>query len=251
MWGETAGTIVEVAEKLKARMPVLVHLRSADPDYLNAVCFYMASHLLHRPKSAQEVAGSIGLRVDRIRSIYALVYPIRAQLIDVGTLQLLAGNRPEILLAFIPPPNGEIVIVDDGEQRLRELQSENATPQQLCETYKIISSCHRDLGGWLTYCVSAEICRSGLLERRLGFRCAHLNAGIGLYMAANLLGIQSSCQRIANLVGVHEGALRAAYARIHPWADQLLQPRWLWYIGVDKMPRALQAVPMNWPPLEV
>ena len=67
---------------------------------MGAVCFYIASHLLHRPKSAQEVASSTSLGPDRIRSVYELVYPIRTQLIDAKTLRLIAGNHLEDMVAL-------------------------------------------------------------------------------------------------------------------------------------------------------
>ena len=251
MWGEPLSTIVDVAESLAARMPV--RLQSQNSYYIGAVCLYMASHLLHRPKSAQEVAGSTSLSPDRIRSVYELVYPIRTQLIDAKTLGLIAGNHLEGVIALLPPPDGENVIIDDEEQWLCELQSQNTSPQQLpFETYQLCFNLYGYLGGPSTYYICIEICESGVLKRRLGLRSPRLKVAIGLYMATNLLGLQVSCQRIADLVGINEYTLRATYARIHPWADQLLQPRMLRHIGRENMPRALEAVPaLNWPPLEV
>ena len=192
------------------------------------------------------------LSPDRIRSVYALVYPIRTQLIDADNLVLIAGNRLEGMLAFLPPPDRENVIIDDEEQWLCELQSQNTSPQQLpFETCQLCFNLYGYLGGPSTYYICIEISESGVLERRLGIRSPRLKVTIGLYVATNLLGLQVSYQRISDLVGINEYTLTVAYARIHPWADQLLQPRMLRHIGRENMPRALEAVPaLNWPLLE-
>ena len=249
MWGESVSTVVNVAASIAALMAV--HTHPLDSNCMGAVCFYMASHLLHRPKSAEEVAGSTSLSPDRIRFVYELVYPLRAQLIDLKTLVLISGNHPEGIVALLPPPDSENVIIDDEEQWIRELQSQNTFPQQLYFEIGRLLDLYGHLGGFglSTHLISIKIISSGVLERRFGLRSPRLKIAIGLYMATNLLGLQVSCQRITDLVGINEYSLRAAYARIHPWAAQLLEPSMLWHIG---MPRALEAVAaLHWPPLDV
>lgn len=228
-----------------------VHLQSQDSNYMDAVCCYIASHLLHKPKSAQQVAAFTRLSLDRIRSIYALVYPTRAQLIDVETLKMIAGDHLEGLLAFLPPPDGENVIIDEGEQRLRELQRQNTFPQRPYEdTNRLCTLFYPCLGSRSVFKNCMDVCQSGVVDRRLGLLPARLKVAVGLFMGTNLLGIQVSCQQIGNLLSINENALRAAYARIHPEADQILRPSMLENIGRENMPRALEAVPtLKWPPL--
>ena len=249
MCGEPIGTFVEVAEKIAMEIPR--HLWSQDSIYTGAVCVYMASHLLHRPKSVQEVAGSSSLNQDLIRSLYALLYPIRTQLISVFTWILIAGNRLEGLLALLPPPDGENANLDDGEQQIRELQGQDSCPERHRDETKRLCTNHYDnLGNYYVFRNCIDICESGVLERCLGRPSAHLKVAIGLYIGTNLLGTQVSCQRVADLVGINENALTAAYLRIYPWADQLLRPRLLEDIVRYNNPRAVEPV-LTWPPLEV
>ena len=253
MWGEPVSTIVNLAASIAAL--ISVRLRSLDSDYMGAACFYMASHLLHRPKSAQEVAGSTSLSPDLIHRIYELVYAIRTQMIDADNLVLIAGNHLEGMLALLPPPDAENEVTDDEDQWIRrELQTQDTSPRGLLlETLRLwLKIQSSSLGNSSIHCISLQISGSEVLERRLGVRSPRLKVAIGLYMATNLLGLEMSCQRIEDLVGINEYTLRAAYARVHPWADQLLQPVMLKYIYWTSMPRAFEVVPaLNWPPLEV
>ena len=252
-WEEVPSEIINVAASLAALMPLDPRYR--DSAYVGAVCYYMASHLLDMPSSVDEVLSARevpGANVPAfMRSLYRLVHPIRRQLIDADNLVLIARNRLEGMLAFLPPPDGA---VDDGEQWIREAQedNENISPQQLItETYDCSLAYYGYFGGRNTYYICMDICQSGLIERHLGVRYAQFNVAIGLYIATHLLGTQVSYERISDCTGVYESGIRAGYARIHPWANQLLRPSWLYYIGQENMSRALEAVPaLNWPPLE-
>ena len=251
MWEEGPSEAINVAASLVALMPV--DARDRDSAYVGAVCYYMALHLLGIPLSAEEIAteqevpGATFLYPDNIRSFYRLVYPIRRQLIDADNLVLIARNRLEGMLAFLPPPDGA---VDRGEQEMRQ-SHENISPQQLImETYDWSLAHYGYFGNRNTYYICIDVCQSELLARHLGIRSAKLNVAIGLYIATHLLGTQASYGRVANHTGIYEDALRAGYARIHPWANQLLRPSWLYYIAQENMSRAIEAVPaLNWPSL--
>ena len=89
-----------------------------------------------------------------------------------------------------------------------------------------------------------------MLERYHDHLSPLLVAAIGLYMASHLLGRQASSRRIEDSVGIDEGALGTAYARIYPLRHRLINPSILVRIGLHNLPRALEALPdLDWPPL--
>lgn len=225
-------------------------LRHQDKIVITGVAFYIASHLLRQPRSPESYR--LMASPDSIRSVYTYAYPIRTQFIDAEILDLIAGNRLEGMLAFLPPPEGADGMIDDEEEQ-RELRRQNHSPQQLTdEAYELCRGASSIFGDPNFGYISKKICKMELLERRLGLRSPPLKAAVSIHMAIHLLGGRAPIQWIANLLGTTESNLNIGYARIYPVRYQLLKPKMLSAIARINMTRALEAMPpLNWPPIEV
>ena len=227
-------------------------LRGQSHSAIAAVSVYMASHVVRRPNSPMEISRVAGVSPDQIQSVYRQVYPIRMQVIDAWMLINIAGGDLECMLRFLPPPDGRYGIIDDDDER-HELQRQQVPPHLVREVMNLCLHRSADLvglGGSSLYSISREIAAMIVLERHHDLRSPALVAAIGSYMASHLLGHQTSSRRIADSVGIDEGALGMAYARIYPLRHRLIKPSMLMRIGLRNLPRALEALPdLAWPPL--
>lgn len=228
------------------------YVQTQDHQSMAAASIYMASHLLHHPKTLEEISRVSGVDPDQIRSVYRQGYPSRMQLISVNVLQSIAGDYVEGMLAFLPPPgeNGSI----DSKARMRNFYRQHSLYTHHLTRLETPTLClyySRDLGGLQIMFAALEIIKNEtLLQDRLGVRFRPLEAAVAVYMATHLLGDPVSYRRIADLVGVREGNIRTAYARLYPVRDQLIKPTMLPHIVVHYLPRALQALPaLEWPPI--
>ena len=254
---ESTGSLGRVTASILSRMRGLRDensrpaLQNRNLPIMVAVSFYMASHLLRQPRSPEEsLLGELRLSADRIRSIYTSIYPLRAQFLDSGILGLIAGNRLDGMLAFLPPPDGANASIGDKELRRESGRQKHSSGNVNDEVYGLCHSFSTNVGGPTAEYIAKKICKKGLVERRLGLTFPPLKAAIGLYMAAHLLGVQVSAQRIANMLSISEGTLKTGYARVYPVRHKLLEPGMLRAIGHANMPRALEAMPrLDWPPL--
>ena len=248
IFGEPVSTVIRVA----ASMVTLIKLNLPNEDRRSkvALSFYIASHLLRRPKSPEEASGVFGVRPDRIRHVYSLGWFNRKQFLHRITLELIAGNRVDGMVAFLPPPDPDDGVIDAEEER-HELQRRNTAPQLIAdEMDDLCIRYSQTFGGVNTYFISIAISRNNLLERRLGLRSPLLKAAIGVYMAAHLLGRQLFSGHIAHVMDINAGTFKTAYARAYPVRDELIKPSMLRRIASENMARALEAIPaLNWPPL--
>ena len=227
-------------------------LQYLDEQSIAAVCVYMAVHLLRRPLTPEQISSIGGLSLDRIRATYLQLYAIRTQFIDPRVLELIAGNHVEGLLAFLPPPDGEDIIVNAEEER-RNFQHQANIQRLVLEKTYLYEHCLRlfeNLGNPNVYFISVEISRRALSEGSLGLLSLPMKVAIGLYMAAHLVGFPMSPQRITHLLIINEDSFKAAYARAYAVRYQLITPSMLRWVGLESMPRAFRAMPaLNWPRL--
>ena len=216
-----------------------------------AASLYMASHVMRRPKTPLEIARVSGLRAHEITFLYSQIYPIRMQLVNVQALEHIVGGHIEGMLAFLPSPDRGNEVIDEEEER-RELQNFRIDPPNSWS--ERIENCLRhsmELGGPRIETICGEIATAILDERHLGLRSQMLVVAIGFYMSSHLLGSGASFQRIGELVRIDGRILGMAYARVYPLRNQLIKPSMLSQIGLENLPRAIEALPaLNWPPLE-
>ena len=230
------------------------HLPHFEQAAIAAVSVYMSSYLLHRPINHEDIARVSGIDAARIRSVYISAYFVREQLIDVQMLDYVIGDYVEGMLAFLPLPGGGNGIIDDVEAR-REVQRQHMSRSVVIEEMKqILIGCSygidEEYRSYSIFEIAMEISKMGLLERQIGLISPPVKVAVGLYMAKHLLGNQIPARRIAELVDVNEDTLYTAYARVYPVRDQLIKPFMLGIIGVENLPRALEALPaLSWPPL--
>ena len=242
--------ITTVAESMGSLMRQ--RLQYLDEQSIAAVCIYMAGHLLRRPLTPEQISSIGGLSLDRIRLIYMQLYAIRTQFIDARVLSLIAGSHVGGLLGFLPPPDGERLIVSDEEERRNFLHQANLQQLVLEKVYLYEHSLRlfENLGNPNVYFISVEISRRMLSARTLGLLSPAMKVAVGLYMAAHLVGLPMSPQQIAQLLLINEGYFKAAYARAYAVRYQLISRSMLRWIGMENMPRAFEAMPaLNWPRL--
>ena len=216
-----------------------------------AASLYMASHVTRRPKTPMEITRVSGVSADQILSIYRQIYPVRMQLIDARALEHVVSGHVEGMLAFLPlPDRGDGIIHDEEVQR--EIERLPVPPSHLLYKDLIFELRHyMELGGSRIDVISLDIAIWILGERHLGLRSPRLVVAIGFYMAMHLLGFGASFQRIGEVVDINERVIEMAYARVYPLRNQLIKPSMLTHIGLENLPRAIEALPaLNWPPLE-
>ena len=236
-----------VARSLAHRLMNLV--RNPSHRSIAAASIYMASHILRYPKSPREISQISEVSADQIRSVYEQVYPNRMHLIEPRILDEISGDDVEGMLAFLPRPERGTEIIDHGRQP-REVRRRNLPLPSHLQTSaaRICARQHLELGGVRLYTLSTSIVREIVLETYPDIRSPNLFAAIGLYMASHLLGLGISARRIAEQVCTDEGTLRTAYARVYPLRNQIIDPSMLVAIGLENLPRALEALPaLNWP----
>ena len=211
-----------------------------------ATSIYMASHLVRRPKTLTEISQVVGVRLDEIRHLYRQAYPNRMQLIDPVDVVCLARGYIEGMLAFLPPPNRGVVVIDNDEER-GNLQDGDVRPTR--HQYADMEPFFRHLvrvSGADVSSISSEIASEILRERSLDLRSLALVAEISWYIGMHLLGLRSSSPQFTNL----EGALGTAYARVYHLRRRIIKPNILTHIALANLPRAVQALPpLDWPPL--
>lgn len=248
IFGEPVSTVIIVA----ASMIPLIKLNLPNEDLRSkvALSFYIASHLLRRPKSPEEASGVFGVRPDRIRHVYSLGWFNRKQFLHRITLELIAGNRVDGMVAFLPPPDPDDGIIDAEEER-HELQRRNTSLQLITdETDDLCIRYSQTFGGVNNYFISIAISRNSLLEHHLRLRSPRLKAAIGVYMATHLLGCQLISGHIAHVMSINAGTFKTVYARAYHVRNELIKPSMLRRIASEHMARALEAMPaLNWPPL--
>ena len=234
---------------LRASHLIDLHQRQTQRS-VAAASLYMASHVMRRPKTLLEIVSVSGLSALDISLIYSQVYPIRMQLIDAQALEYVVGGHVEGMLAFLPFPDRGNENIDDEEER-RELHNYCIDPPHSWSE-RIENCLHHsmELGGPRIEIICGEIAMGIFDERHLGLHSQMLVVAVGFYMASHLLGSGASFQRIGELVNVDERVLRMAYARVYPLRNQLIKPSLLLQIGLENLPRAIEALPaLNWPPL--
>ena len=217
---------------------------------VSAVSVYMASYLLRRPLTYGAISRASGVTAARIRSAYVQWYVIRRELIEASILDDIVGEYVEGILAFLPPPdNGDRSIIDDEEVRRDLARSRQGLTlgmimEEMKQLYRRFYSVFKSVSAIK---IAMEIGKKRVLWQRLGILSPKLMAGLALYMSAHLMDLDVSSQRIAELVNVEVDTLLTAYTRIYPVRDQLIEPVMLSFIGVENLPRALQALPaLTW-----
>ncbi|KAL9137342.1 MAG: hypothetical protein Q9175_001442 [Cornicularia normoerica] len=245
---------VGIVARSMARL-LMRSVRNQTHEEIAAASIYIASHLVRQPKSPLEIAPLAGVSPDQILSVYSQIYPNRMQFIAARDLERIAEDHVDGMLAFLPPPDGGNGDVDDGEER-REFQRQRVPLDHLLDEAEEICFLlseelgRGEMGGQRVNFISRRIASEILLEGYLGLRSPPLAVATGLYMASHLLGHQASSRRIADLAGINEGTLRTAYTRVYPLRGRLIKPCMLSQIGLEDLPRALEALPaLNWPPL--
>lgn len=246
--------IVSVVSRGMARYLMRIFENHTQQE-IAATSIYMASHLVGQPKTPTEISRVAGVSPNRIQSVYRQVYPERMQFIGASSLAIIAGDHVEGMLAFLPAPDDGNGVMGEEEER-QELQRYHIRLHDLSEQVERILS--MNLGGSRSVSVISEdiatriigdIHSGGALESISGLRSPRLIVAIGLYMASHLLGLQTSPRRIADLVGIDERTLKWAYGRVYPQRNLLIKSGMLPYIGLENLPRALEALPaLNWPP---
>ena len=248
--GIVAGSIARSMARSRAPHLVDLHQRQ-DQRTVAAASVYMASHIMRRPKTPMDIARVCCVWPFDMFSMYSQTYPIRMQLIDAQALEHVVGGHVEGMLAFLPSPDRGNGVIDEEEER-RELQHFRIDPPHSWS--ERIENCLRhsmELGGPRIETICGEITKGILDERHLGLRSQMLVFAIGFYMASHLLGSGASFQRIGELARIDERILGMAYARVYPLRNQLIKPSMLSQIGLENLPRAIEALPaLNWPPLE-
>lgn len=237
-----------VARSMAHRLMGLV--RNPSHRSIAAASIYMASHILRYPKSPEEIPQISGVSADQIRSIYEQIYRNRMHVIDPRILDEISGDV-EGMLALLPRPERGTEIIEHGREP-REVRRRNIPlpPQLQNSAARICARQHLELGGVRLYTLSTRIFKEVVLETYPDIRSPNLFAAIGLYMASHLLGLGISARRIAEQVCTEEGILRTAYARVYPLRNQIIDPSMLVAIGLENLPRALEALPaLNWPPV--
>ncbi len=229
------------------------HLQTDERRPIATLCSYIASHLMHQPLGLEEVSPPNGVDASLIHSLYVQIYFKRLQFLDASGLEHMAEGHTEGLVAYLPPAengNGEIERVDSDGGR-REAQFRQVSDRLILDD--ALHMCNRhcvQLGSAWVCPIARAIVQEPLLEIHLGLRSPLLKAAVGLYMAAHLLGLGVPPRRIADLVGVTEGNFNTAYARVYPMRERLIKASMFEYVGLENMPRAIEAMPtLNWPPL--
>lgn len=208
---------------------------------------YMASHVIRQPVTLQLLDRVLGVGEENILAICSHTYPSRMRLIDVQTLEPLVGGHIEGMLAFLPSPDHGFEIINNEEMR-RVLR--NDRPWQ--EAIDICVRHATEMGGPMAEVIAKSIAGMILRESHLGFRAQSIVVVIAFFMASHLLGSGASLQRIGELVNIDERSLAMAYAYVFPLRNQLIKPRTITRIGMENLPRAIEALPaLSWPPLEV
>lgn len=213
---------------------------------VGAASLYMAWHVTRRPITLQVLSAAFGVGEEDILAICSHIYPIRTQLIKVPALEPLNGGHIEGMLAFLPSPdhgNGSI-----NDEEWRHLQRNDRAWHEaldICVHHTI------ELGGPRVERISESIAVKIFHQRHLGLRAQSIVVAIAFFMASHLLGSGASLRRIGELVNIDERILAMAYARVYPLRNQLVKPRIITQIGMENLPRAIEALPaLNWPPLE-
>ena len=237
-----------VARSMARRLRDLVQNQSQRS--IAAASIYMASHVVRHPKSLREISQIAEVSADQIRSIYEQVYPNRMHVIDPRILEEIAGDDVEGMLTFLPRPEPGSELIDHGREALREVRRLTIPPRLPREAKRICAHQHLELGGVRLYGLSLSIVQEVVLETYPHIRSPNLFAAIGFYMASHLLGLGMSARRIAEQFCTDEGTLGTAYARVYPLRNQIIHPSMLVAIGLENLPRALEALPaLNWPPV--
>ena len=108
-----SSALARTTHRMARKLEYTASFTAEYPSRLAAVCLYMASWLNSEHLALEEIQQATGVPLDEVHAFYSRIYPFRAQLIDIETVNIIdRGNRGDVYARF--PSVGHSMVMFSG-----------------------------------------------------------------------------------------------------------------------------------------